>query len=291
MNNNIGERIKRRRMEVGITQKDLSEGICTQAQISNIEKGLLKNPSSTLLYEISKKLKVSLNYFFEDNVSHTSKEFEEIQNMINQLKTERNYSSIRYIVENELTNNASEYGNYEIRYLNWHKGICNYYLNNDLDNSIKLLKDQLNSYKTVSSRDSLLTAEIKTSIAVILQEAKLFQEALNYYNDASNDINLLNTEDLFKVRVKILFGLAQTYTYLDQFKDSIAYGLRAITICNQNYSTYLLADLHYQIGYNYLRLQKKEEGMEYINIALCIYKVQGNTKMINIVNEQISLFS
>ncbi|WP_406686207.1 helix-turn-helix domain-containing protein, partial [Rossellomorea vietnamensis] len=60
----IGKKIKELRQEVNITQGELAEGICTQALISRIEKGET-DPNATALYQISKRLGVDVNYFFE----------------------------------------------------------------------------------------------------------------------------------------------------------------------------------------------------------------------------------
>ncbi|MBV6684081.1 helix-turn-helix domain-containing protein [Bacillus sp. JRC01] len=60
----IGKKIKELRKAIGITQGELAEGICTQALISRIEKGDIY-PSATVLYRISQRLGVDVNYFFE----------------------------------------------------------------------------------------------------------------------------------------------------------------------------------------------------------------------------------
>jgi transcriptional regulator with XRE-family HTH domain len=60
----IGKKIKELRKIVGLTQSELAEEICTQALISRIEKGDIY-PSATAIYQISKKLGVDVNYFFE----------------------------------------------------------------------------------------------------------------------------------------------------------------------------------------------------------------------------------
>ncbi len=63
MKDEIAKRVQRLRKDAAMTQMELSRGICTQAQISNIEKGHL-NPSSLTLFQISQKLNVDMNYFF-----------------------------------------------------------------------------------------------------------------------------------------------------------------------------------------------------------------------------------
>ena len=60
----IGQRIRELRKSLKLSQEELAEGICTQAQISKIEKGDVF-PYANTLYLISQKLGVDVNYFFE----------------------------------------------------------------------------------------------------------------------------------------------------------------------------------------------------------------------------------
>lgn len=61
---NVGKEIKDLRLGIGMSQKELCEGICTQAQISKIESGKVY-PYADTLYLIAKKLGVDVNYFFD----------------------------------------------------------------------------------------------------------------------------------------------------------------------------------------------------------------------------------
>ncbi len=45
-----------------MSQRELAEGICKQGQISRLENGEF-TPGADFLYALSKKLKVSIDYF------------------------------------------------------------------------------------------------------------------------------------------------------------------------------------------------------------------------------------
>jgi transcriptional regulator with XRE-family HTH domain len=60
----IGKRIRIMRKAKGISQEELSKGICTQAQISKIEKGQAQ-PSVPTLFLISERLEVNCYYFVQ----------------------------------------------------------------------------------------------------------------------------------------------------------------------------------------------------------------------------------
>jgi len=81
----IGKKIKELRQVVGITQGELGEGICTQALISRIEKGDIY-PNATSLYQISKKLGVDVNYFFEIGTTPRLDYIKEVERQLRQLR-------------------------------------------------------------------------------------------------------------------------------------------------------------------------------------------------------------
>ncbi|HFR3160296.1 TPA: helix-turn-helix domain-containing protein, partial [Streptococcus suis] len=59
----LSKRFKNRRKELGFTQKELAEGICEQSLISRVEK-LGVAPTSDILFALSQRLQVSMDYFF-----------------------------------------------------------------------------------------------------------------------------------------------------------------------------------------------------------------------------------
>lgn len=59
----IGDKVIKRRKELKMTQADLAKNICTQSQVSRIEKNEIM-PSSETLFLIANKLNVSMDFFF-----------------------------------------------------------------------------------------------------------------------------------------------------------------------------------------------------------------------------------
>ncbi|MCY8958034.1 helix-turn-helix domain-containing protein, partial [Bacillus cereus] len=60
---NLGIIIKELRKKKNMSQSELCHGICSQSQISKIEKGIIY-PSSILLYQLSERLGIDPNYIF-----------------------------------------------------------------------------------------------------------------------------------------------------------------------------------------------------------------------------------
>ena len=62
--NKIGLTIKKLRLQAGISQVKLSEGICDRTTIVHLEKGRVKQPSIGLLNQLCRRLSITLDDFF-----------------------------------------------------------------------------------------------------------------------------------------------------------------------------------------------------------------------------------
>ena len=92
----LASRLRSRRLELNLSQAELAEGVCEQGQISRIEKGKY-NPGSDLLYKLSLKLNVPMNYFFDESVSKESSKLENFKILSKKLLIGREYESLKYL--------------------------------------------------------------------------------------------------------------------------------------------------------------------------------------------------
>lgn len=100
----IGERIKAKRKEQGMSQNDLSKHLkLGRSSISNIEIGRHQVPLS-VLYEISQILKVSINYFIppvEEVIQTLNSEKKEYSKILNSKKLNKDErDSVKEILNN-----------------------------------------------------------------------------------------------------------------------------------------------------------------------------------------------
>ena len=96
----LATRLKNRRKELKMSQRELAEGICKQGQISRLENGEF-TPGADFLYALSKKLKVSIDYFFNEQIVEEIDELSEFKKLAQTFITNRNYESLKYIYELE----------------------------------------------------------------------------------------------------------------------------------------------------------------------------------------------
>ncbi len=96
----LASRLRSRRLELKLSQSELAEGICKQGQISRIEKGKY-NPGSDILYKLSQKLNVPMEYFFDENILADSSTIGNFIGLSKKLLNQRDYFSLKYLYELE----------------------------------------------------------------------------------------------------------------------------------------------------------------------------------------------
>lgn len=290
----LGNRLKKVRQEQGWTQAKLAEDICTQAQVSNIEKGSSNdNPSSHTLFLLSEKLNVSMSYLYgQDKYSYNqgNNELSEVKALIENSKRRRDYLTLKYIINNEIskTTNLSYITS---QYLLWHKAIYTYYLENDYQTARNLFDDALIPETSETTIDSKLqNINIKLSHGIILNDEKSYEEAGKIIEECLSKYILLNEAYTFgeldiHLFNKIIFNLSLNYTSREKDQESLDYCLNAIQQSKEQNYMGLLGDLVFQAGFNHYNLGAKELGLSYIKESLSIFRIQNNTEMINLVNQ------
>ncbi|HFI0960593.1 TPA: helix-turn-helix domain-containing protein, partial [Streptococcus suis] len=86
----LATRLRSRRLELNLSQAELAKGICEQGQISRIEKGKY-NPGAELLYRLSLKLNVPMNYFFDESILKENSAIQNFKMLSNKLLVDRDY--------------------------------------------------------------------------------------------------------------------------------------------------------------------------------------------------------
>ncbi|WP_019240581.1 MULTISPECIES: helix-turn-helix domain-containing protein [Bacillus] len=292
--NLIGQKIKRERKTLNMTQKELAEGICTQAQISIIEKGDL-NPTSQVLYLLSQKLNVDMNFFFDiENVQKEPDNIKKVKHLMRKFIRVRDYESLSYIVEKEKENSLFKTPE-DQQFLLWHEGICDYYINSNVDDALNKLTvalDYLSDDATqYSEKEIEREIEILNSIAIIYNEENRNTDAIDIYTKAIEQFDNLPENKDQNIKIRLLYGLSKSLTALKRYEDSILYSKQGIEICVETEVLYLLGELLYQTGINLLNNKRIESGNEYLDKAIYIFEIQGKLSFINIIKKEKNAFN
>ena len=100
----LGIIIKELRIKKHISQSELCKGICSQSQISKIEKGIIY-PSSILLYQLAEKLGIDPNYIFALTQNKKLKYVENVKYVIRDCIKQKQYKELYEIIKREKNGN------------------------------------------------------------------------------------------------------------------------------------------------------------------------------------------
>ncbi|MCM2604300.1 helix-turn-helix transcriptional regulator [Rossellomorea marisflavi] len=285
----VGKKIKELRKNSGLSQEELSEGICTQAQISKIEKGLVF-PYASTLYQISQKLGVDVNYFFDIG---TTPRLDYVQEVVEQLQIMRRslrFKEMMDIVKAEEINPLFSQNKKNLQLLLWHKGIYLYEVENKKDEAIETL------YKAVHIADVKGKIMQEREIEILLTIGAIYSEAdinmaLTIFEEVGSHVQLLPHLNDYTIKTRLYYNLARTLTILNRLDESNKYCAEAIKWCLQRDSIYLLGEILYQKGYNLELVNKPKEAKELMEKALIVFELQQDDKYMNFIKDKIKQLS
>ena len=137
----LATRLKNRRKELKMSQRELAEGICNQGQISRLENGEF-TPGADFLYALSKKLKVSIDYFFNEQIVEEIDELSEFKKLAQTFITNRNYESLKYIYELESVK-VHRLSLVDKFYMEWIKSLIDFYFYGQKEEAVARLEKVL----------------------------------------------------------------------------------------------------------------------------------------------------
>ncbi len=283
----IGMKIKELRKVVGLTQGDLADGICTQALISRIEKGDIY-PSATALYQISLKLGVDINYFFEIGTTPRLDYIREVENQLRYLRNNRNYEDMIDLIKAEEKNPLFDKDNEKLQLLYWHKGIYKYEVNEDPESAFSLLDK---AYHLTAHEKKAMTEremQILSSTGSINFSLQKYDEALRYYSQVEKAIKTTGPLQDKSIKTKLYYNIARVLTRLGRYEESTSYCLQAIKWCFEEELLWGLGELHYQIGYNYELNSEFEKALPYIRHALNIFTLRNEVDYLEFLENKLA---
>ena len=285
MTQNIAKKLKEIRVKRGYTQAQLAKDICTQAMISNFEKGE-SVPSSIVLFQLAEKLNLDINYFFygeleqSKNTKYINNNNSETKELIRTLVRKKDYESINYIIKNERDrNNFSSFE--DEQFLLWHEAISEYYLFNTGNKAIQKLESIVEDTQNKEIH-TIQEISIMNSIAIMYFEIKEYDLSLKKYEECIFAYEKLNNQDAI-LEIRILYGFSRTLSALEKIEEAILNCKKAIRLCVNEESLYLLGELYFQLGRNSSILKKLDESKEFFNKAEVIFEIQGKDEFLDII--------
>ncbi|AGE76712.1 helix-turn-helix domain-containing protein [Bacillus cereus] len=284
--NDLGITIKELRIKKNISQSDLCHGICSQSQISKIEKGMIY-PSSILLYQLSERLGVDPNSIFALTQNKKLKYTENVKYVMRDCIRQHQYKELYEIVTREkYTNNFQT--KEDKQFLIWHEAIAIYCVNNSTKVALTLLNNALKL--TVTNIDFLSEREIDIlhTMAILHAENKEYKKSITILKRCLNNFNKLDFPRDKEIKLKIIYNLAKNLSYTYQYEEAIKYIDKGIQLAINLNTFYLLGELYYGKGSNLLKLKQynEEDVANNMRKSLFIFELTKNEKKLQIIKEE-----
>jgi HTH-type transcriptional regulator, pleiotropic regulator of extracellular virulence genes len=281
----LGEEIKRLRKLNKKSQKQLAEGLCTQPTISGIEAGKVY-PSIDILYLISVRLKVNLEYLFKILLNEAKNYMEETKEHIEDLLKEKNYQEVFDLCQFEKKQNNSRNVSYTFdQFINWTYIISNYYLKNiDWKECIEELNQLLNHSHLLFGHE-FQDLKIRNSIAIIYAENDLFEDALSEYKEILAFKDFISQHPKF--HLKIHYNMSKLYFSMGKYKESLFHAEEGISLSRKNEDISVLGQLYFQQGDCFEKMNKRflEIKQSYQN-SMMIFQLLNRENYIEMIKEQ-----
>lgn len=271
----LATRLKNRRKELKMSQRELAEGICKQGQISRLENGEF-TPGADFLYALSKKLKVSIDYFFNEQIVEEIDELSEFKKLAQTFITNRNYESLKYIYELESVK-VHRLSLVNKFYMEWIKSLIDFYFYGQKEEAVARLEKVL-SQLNVTDLFYLQVSNTLFNFYYDIEDLESFNEIREKLECQVNQLKLNTIEEL-NLSIKFNYNVCRYLWLQNNTEETITKITDTIKQCKTYRTTYLLADLYVLMGNVSKNFSSKVAVKDYFKMAYFLYKLDGNMSM------------
>ncbi|WP_010050255.1 helix-turn-helix transcriptional regulator [Carnobacterium maltaromaticum] len=290
MTTQIGEVIKRNRLEEGLTQAELAEGICTQATISNLEnKGSL--PTTSILLKITDRLKIEFNEIYEYSLN-THNGYNKVFKEIRKLCSKRGHKEAYDLLINSIDFNKLD-TIYEIKQFYYFKGISVLVAYENTSDAIYYFNQALAS-ESGNSLD-FLDVSATNGIGIAYDIANEDDKAQTYYEKSLEQLDelltIIDTINNSPEIAKIYYNTAMFYSKIGKYNKAVNLCSLGIQLLQDEDLTYYLEYLLYEKGFNLLKLKKTEEAEKFYLYAFVMADIHKNYLLLDVIKENIEKYN
>ena len=271
----LASRLKERRKALKMSQKELAEGICKQGQISRIENGEY-TPGSELLYALSRKLRVSMDYFFDEQVQDEKNELENFRLVAESFISQRDYSSLKYLYNLE-SKSSSHLSLSDKMYLEWIQTLVLFYCDNNKLEAVSKL-EKLIKEKNISEINYLRFSNTLFNFYYDNDDLNQFNEIRDNLEKRVNNLIIHTIEEL-ELSIKFNYNISRYLWLQNNVEDALNKISETIRICKRYRSNYLLADLYLLLGNASASFGNIDEVRDCYTKAKFLYNLDGNQEM------------
>lgn len=268
----LATRLKNRRKELKMSQRELAEGICKQGQISRLESGEF-TPGADFLHALAKKLNVSMDYFFDDQIVEEVNELSEFRKLAQTFITNRNYESLKYIYELENVK-AHRLSLADKFYMEWIKALIDFYFYEQQEEAVERLEKVL-SQLSVSDMNYLQVSNTLFNFYYDIGDLDRFNVIREKLEYQVNKLNLNTIEEL-ELSIKFNYNVCRYLWLQKNIEEAITKITATIKQCKDYRTTYLLADLYLLMGNVSKNFSSTATVKEHFETAHFLYRLEEN---------------
>ena len=265
----------RRRKEKGLSQIELSHGICTQATLSRFENhGQI--PSMKILSQLCARLQLDVGDLFASvNTKElaTNKLLDKIEESIVTMDYELAEKLIGTIQKDQLNDEQKIHLLYLRGFTQVLQGKK---MEDDLFYFNKILAEQY------EKQDTYLHLAY-AGLGLVYQKQEDIEKAEYFFTKAIQEVEkhqLEKMEDVWRV-LMVLYHSAMFFNKNNNYKKSNELLKKGIELCSQFHITYYLARLYYQLAMNSLESNAdKEEVKLCLNDAAAFARINSNDELL-----------
>ncbi|HEL1646262.1 TPA: helix-turn-helix transcriptional regulator [Streptococcus suis] len=271
----LAEKFRIKRKELGLSQHVLAEGICEQSQISKIERGHFI-PSADLLFKLSQRLEVPLDYFFNEQIEVKSN-LSNFKHLSSRLLDDRNYDDLEYLYKIEV--GRSTFLTLEDRtYLEWIKAIIDFYQYNLQFEAISYLENILSKVSS-TTLIYLKTLNTLSNFYSLVGREQEYEANYSHLMELYQTKNLDHQEFLFGY-IRVRYNYAHYLVSKEKYNEAVQEALETIEICKERQTSYQLAPLLILVGNAGAHFLDKEQVKNYYIEARELCKIYNNPLML-----------
>ncbi|HHG6330485.1 transcriptional regulator [Streptococcus pneumoniae] len=274
----LAEKFRLKRKELRLSQQTLAEGICEQSQISKIERGHFI-PSADLLFKLSQRLEVPLDYFFNEQIEIKSN-LSNFKQLSARLLDDRNYDDLEYIyrIEIERSTFLTLLTLEDRTYLEWIKAIIDFY---QYDSKCEAISSLENILLKVSSNTLIYLKALNTlsNFYSLVGREQEYEANYSHLIELYQTKNLDHQEFLFGY-IRVRYNYAHYLVSKEKYNEAIQEALETIELCKQRQTSYQLAPLLILVGNAGAKFLDREQVKNYYIEARELCKIYNNPLML-----------
>lgn len=275
-----------KRKNLGLSQKELSNGICTQATLSKFENNG-KIPSLKILIQLCNRLDLSLDSIIGVSDTNSQKVIKEMNQAEFNLIIQE-YEDARNIIKSIDPKTLADDKDALMQYY-YLKGYLNILDDGDLFDAVFDFNRILSELDTHG--ETIFTFLAFVGMGMVYAKQGDDTKSEYYFSKVFNDIYTMSIDDVNKIwrYINIIFYCAIYYSErndLEAANTLLKYGVR---ICSENHVTYYIARIYAQLAMNESRVNgnnKKVRGL--MNKALVFSEFNNNQKEIEVIKRWVA---